>query len=107
MKMNVMKQFLGAFDDGKLASGGDGVNGVALPKASDFMDTSNTTVQALSTMVSLCNMSTVAYSDCDTHLISSNMAVQHYDWKQSCILHFVLILNKLKEKRINTVKYRR
>ena len=51
MKMNVMKQFLDAFTDGKLASGGDGVNGIALPGTSDFMDTFNTTIQALSTMV--------------------------------------------------------
>lgn len=53
MKMNVMKQFNDAFDGGKMASGGDGHNGIALPSTTDMLGSSNNTIQALSTMVCL------------------------------------------------------
>lgn len=51
MKMNVMKQYASAFDDPKLASGGDGVNGIALPPGDVLLGTGNGSAGAVASTV--------------------------------------------------------
>lgn len=53
MAMNVMKQYADAFAGGKLASGGDGVNGIALPPGDVLIGTGNDSATAVSSTVSL------------------------------------------------------
>jgi len=48
-----MKQFAEAFEDGKLASGGDASNGAALPSAADLLGDGNDTSLLISSSVSL------------------------------------------------------
>lgn len=52
MAMNVMKQYADAFQDRKLASGGDGVNGIALPPGDVLIGTGNDSAAAVSATVS-------------------------------------------------------
>lgn len=53
MNKAIMKQYASAFDDGKMAGAGDGVNGIALPAGDILLGTSNDSATAVQSAVSI------------------------------------------------------